>query len=112
MPDGLELEFSFPVDEESAKDPGAWQAEMWNYLWSSKYGSDQFSVLTGEKGHDKLAVTKVTLLDDRRVQLTIPQLKVCDQLQLDMKVRNDQDELFVERLYMTIHAIPSMSAGN
>lgn len=104
---GLELTFNFALDPQSVTEPMAWQAEMWNYLWSRKYGSDQFSVLTpGEKGHDKLSIRKVTLTGDRKLNLTIPNLQACDQFSLQMDFKDHSGESFIEHVYLTIHAQP------
>jgi len=82
-PNGLRLRLSFPLHPSAATNPASWQAEMWNYRWSKKYGSDQYSVLRpGEQGRDKLSITEAALINSQTVQLTIPNLRVCDQLLL------------------------------
>lgn len=104
---GLELTFNFALDSLTATDPTSWQAEMWNYLWSRKYGSDQFSVLRpGEKGRDSLSIRKVTLTGDRKLNLIIPDLTTCDQLSLKMDFKDQSGERFIEHVYLTIHAQP------
>ena len=104
---GIELVFNFALDADSVVDPESWHAEMWDYLWSRNYGSDQYSVLRpGEVGRDRIAVTKVTRMDDRTVHLTIPDLQVCDQLSLKMNFNDGEGSKFVEHVYLTIHAIP------
>ncbi|MGA1618022.1 MAG: hypothetical protein ACO37F_05860, partial [Pirellulales bacterium] len=110
-PSGLRLRFSFPLHSTSAVNPDNWRAEMWDYLWSKKYGSDQFSVLQpGKKGRDHLAISKAMLVDPQTVQLTIPNLRVCDQLLLKMVVDDSEGEPFAEEAYLTIHAIPAEAA--
>ncbi len=104
---GLELRFSFAVDPKSACDSQSWRGEMWDYLWSKQYGSDQYSVLRpGEKGRDALLVKNIRLIDDRTVHLSIPDLKVCDQLSLEMNFTDAAGDRFIEHLYQTIHAVP------
>ncbi|QDU92786.1 DUF6797 domain-containing protein [Lignipirellula cremea] len=106
-PTGLELTFNFPLDEKSVTDPSVWEGQMWDYLWSRKYGSDQFSVLRpGEKGRDPLPVQKVTLLSDRKLHLTIPDLAPCDQVSVQMNFNDAAGDKFVEHVYLTIHAAP------
>ena len=106
--DGLTLTFNFDLDRESVGDPNSWSAEMWDYLWSRRYGSDQFSVRDkGRKGHDRLTIKSATLDGQQRVQLAIPDLAVCDQLKLEVRLKDAAGELFVEDLYMTVHAIPA-----
>jgi hypothetical protein len=107
-PTGLELTFNFDVDPKTASDPQAWRGEMWDYLWSMKYGSDQYSVLKpGEKGRDSLPVEKVTLVGRRTLRLTIPDLKVCDQMSLKLNFSDASGDKFIEHVYLTIHAKPS-----
>lgn len=111
IPDGIELTFSFDVDEASATDPSTWQAEMWNYLWSARYGSDQFSVMNPEeKGHDRLEVEAIEMVNSRTVRLLIPNLRVCNQLLLQMNLQDANGNRFIEQLYATINAIPTTSA--
>lgn len=105
--DGVELSFSFEVDPTSAGGEAAWQAEMWDYLWSRRYGSDQFSVRRpGEPGHDPLEIEKVEVINPTTVHLHIPGLEVCDQLRLEMKFRDAEGKLFTEELFATVHQIP------
>ena len=107
VPDGLELSFSFAIDSKTACDPQSWRGEMWDYLWSTRYGSDQYSVLKpGEKGRDVLSIKSVGLTNEKTVRLNIPNLHVCDQVSLEMNFKDSKGETFVEHAYLTIHAIP------
>jgi len=107
VPGGIELSFSFDVDPASVQQPGAFAAEMWNYLWSKRYGSDQFSVRNpDERGHDELTIEAVEIVSPRRLRLVIPDLAVCDQLQLSMLFSTSSGQTFTEVAYLTIHAIP------
>ncbi|MBL9093149.1 MAG: c-type cytochrome, partial [Planctomycetaceae bacterium] len=105
---GLELRFNFAVDPGSAGDPQSWRGEMWNYLWSQQYGSDQYSVTrSGVKGRDTLAIREIHLLDERTLRLIIPNLRVCDQLSLTMEFKDAQGWGFVEQVYLTVHEMPA-----
>ncbi|MCA9079881.1 MAG: c-type cytochrome [Planctomycetaceae bacterium] len=104
---GLRLHFTFPVLPQSATDPASYRAEMWDYRWAKRYGSDQWSVRDPDKqGHDPLTINKVDLLDDQTVQLHIPDLAICDQLWLRMSFNDAQLRPFAEEVYSTVHAIP------
>ncbi|MEO1990832.1 MAG: DUF6797 domain-containing protein [Pirellulales bacterium] len=104
---GLQIRFNFDLDPDSVDTPDAWNISMWNYLWSKKYGSDQFSVLDPEKkGRDRLEVKDVQLINARTVVLSIPELQVCDQVHVGMLLADQSGELFPEEVYLTIHAIP------
>ena len=102
----LELTFSFALSDQ-AKNPEFWTAEMWDYLWSKKYGSDQFSVLNpGTIGRDALHIKTIELTDNNHTaKLTIPKLSVCDQLRLEMEFEDLAGETFVEEIFFTIHQI-------
>ncbi|MCA9037100.1 MAG: c-type cytochrome [Planctomycetaceae bacterium] len=104
---GLRITFSFDLDEQSLKNADSWQAEMWNYLWSKRYGSDQFSVRRPEeRHHDQVEVTDARVLDSRTVEITMPGLQVCDQMQLKMNLKSAGGRRYAETIWMTIHAIP------
>jgi len=107
-PTGIELTFNFAIDTETAAAPERWQAEMWNYKWSKRYGSDQFSVRQpDEKGHDTVRVTEVRIHKDHRtVHLTMPDLAVCDQLRLDFEIDSADGVPVKQPVYFTIHGIP------
>jgi hypothetical protein len=82
---------------------------MWNYHWSKRYGSDQFSVLEPDrKGRDSLSLTAAVSGEDKKtVDLTIPNLRVCDQVFLSLNLRDQSGEPFTEQIYLTVHAIPA-----
>lgn len=104
---GIVLRFNFDLDQASATDPDSYQSAMWNYLWSRRYGSDQFSVNNpDQKGRDKLTIAKCIPLDNQTVRLDIPDLKVCNQLLMKVKLKDRDGQAFVEDLYLTINAIP------
>ncbi len=107
VPGGIELTFSFDLDPASAQRPEAFTAEMWNYLWSKRYGSDQFSVRNPDtQGHDPLTVEAVDVLGPRRLRLVIPDLAICDQLELSVLVADTSGQTFSDTAFLTIHAIP------
>jgi hypothetical protein len=107
VPEGIELTFSFDVDPASVQRPEAFDAEMWNYLWSKRYGSDQFSIRNPEEsGHDLLDIETVEIVSPRQLRLVIPGLTICDQLQLSMLISTRSGQTFTDTAYLTIHAIP------
>jgi len=42
---GIKLDFTCEVDAMAAADAGNWNIEVWNYIWSSAYGSPDISTL-------------------------------------------------------------------
>ncbi len=108
IPGGLELRFSFDVDPLAISDSNAWRAEMWDYLWSKQYGSDEYSILEpGAKHRDALKIEKLFIVDAHTIRLSLPEMRVCDQLALDMKFLDSKGELFIEKVFLTIHEIPT-----
>ena len=105
---GLSLSFNFPLDRATAIDPRHYQLEQWNYLWSSNYGSDQYSVKhPGEKGHDRLNVTGAQISQDgRQVMLLIPGLGPANQVELRVNLTAADGNPWKELVYLTINAVP------
>jgi hypothetical protein len=63
---GVEIAFSAPLDG-TAADTAGWSAEHWNYRWTGRYGSPEYSPTEPEKkGKDLLLVDKVTLSPDKK----------------------------------------------
>jgi hypothetical protein len=103
----LLLQFSFPVDPASIEREGAVSGELWNYRWSSAYGSDQYSPTTGERGVDPLRIQKLVLEKEGTVlRIYAQELRPVDQLHLTLRLKARDGDPFEEDLYWTIHAIP------
>lgn len=69
----LSVTFSEPLNRELAEDTESYSAEQWNYLWSSKYGSADYSLADPEKeGRDPVKITTAKLQpDNKTVLLTV-----------------------------------------
>jgi hypothetical protein len=106
--DGLSLRFNFALDRASAANPTNYHLEQWNYLWSSNYGSDQYSLEhPGQKGHDQLNITSVKLSEDGcQAFLTIPGLRPVNQVELRLSLTAADGTPWKELAYLTINAIP------
>jgi hypothetical protein len=106
--DGLSLKFNFALDRAAAVNPANYHLEQWNYLWSSKYGSDQYSAEhPGLKGHDRLNITSVKLSDDgRQVLLTIPGIRPVHQVEMRLDLTAADGSPWKELAYLTINALP------
>lgn len=107
-PDGMALRFNFELERASALEAASYHLEQWNYLWSSTYGSDQYSAEhPGQKGHDLLQVTSIRLSEDRhQVLLTIPGLRPVNQVEIRLNLRARDGAGFKELVYLTINAVP------
>jgi glucose/arabinose dehydrogenase len=106
--DGLALKFNFPLETASATNPASYHIEQWNYLWSSRYGSDQYSVEhPGHKGHDKLTATSIKVAGDRRsVLLMIPGVRPVNQVEIRLDLKAGDGSAFRELAYLSINAVP------
>jgi hypothetical protein len=109
---GVKITFTNPVDSKSAADPDNYLVEMWNYKWSSTYGSADYSTRSesesaGKKkaeGHDALAVKSATVSPDgKTVMLELPDIKPCNQMHIVMKIRTPEGRPLPVEIYNTIH---------
>ena len=105
-PDRLTLRFSEPVDAEAAAAADRFRVEQWNYRWTARYGSDQWSVVDPDRrGRDALSVRAARAVDGGRgIELTIPDLRPADQVRIECE---DLPGLRGEPVvHMTIRALP------
>jgi len=106
--DAIELTFTDPVDAETAGDPDSYLAQQWNYLYSEKYGSPDFSVVNPKKeGRDpvEIKLAKVST-DGRRVTLEMPGLKPVMQQMIRFKIRSADGAPISQEIWHTIHKVP------
>jgi hypothetical protein len=101
------ITFSEPLDRELAEDIESYGAEMWNYRWTSNYGSPDFSVANPEKqGRDAVQIQSAKLQPDgKTVVLTIPTLRPAMQFALRYNLETTKGEPIQSALYATINAM-------
>ena len=124
---GIKLDFTCEVDAMAAADAGNWNIEVWNYIWSSAYGSPDISTLEttvvatepgkdgklqfskaqmSERKHDPLTVKSATVSVDRRsVFLEIPDLRPAMQMQLKYEIKAADGVELRGQVINTIHAL-------
>jgi hypothetical protein len=124
---GIKLDFTCEVDAMAAADAGNWNIEVWNYIWSSAYGSPDISTLEttvvatepgkdgklqfsklqmSERKHDPLTVKSATVSADRRsVFLEIPDLRPAMQMQLKYDIKAADGVELRGQVINTIHAL-------
>jgi len=124
----VEVRFGEALDPVVAKDPGSWNIEIWNYLWSAAYGSPDLSTKVkpvpaaevGKDGkpefskeqmsqtnHDLLKVSRVELsADGRTATLYLNDLVPCMQMSLKYNLRSADGTELSGRITNTIHALP------
>jgi len=125
----VEVRFGEALDAVVAKDPGSWNVEIWNYLWSAAYGSPDLStkvkpVQAAEVGkdgkpefskeqmsqtnHDLLKVSRVELsADGRTATLFLNDLVPCMQMSLKYNLRSADGTELSGRIVNTIHGLPA-----
>ena len=108
-PDGVELEFTSPLDPASVRDPDNWAVERWNYQWTEKYGSPEFSVADPtRKGRDPVPVEGVDLsADGTRVRLRLGVVEPVMQQRIKFRVRAADGTEVDQEVYHTIHRVPT-----
>jgi len=106
--DGIELKFTTPLDRESAADLERWAVLQWNYLYSEKYGSPEFSVANPKKqGRDTVDVKAAKVSDDgRTVFLEISDLKPVMQMMIRYRLRSAAGAAVAEEAYLTLNRVP------
>jgi hypothetical protein len=124
---GIKLDFTCEIDAKVAADAGNWNIEVWNYIWSSAYGSPDISTLEtkvaatelgndgklqfskaqmSERKHDPLIVKSATVSADRRsVFLEIPDLRPAMQMQLKYDIKAADGVELRGQVINTIHAL-------
>jgi hypothetical protein len=106
--DGVSMTFTTPLDESVAKDMGNYSVEQWNYLWSSEYGSAEYSVADPkEKAHDPVEVKTVTLSPDKKtVHLKLEEVVPVMQMKIQMKLKAADGSPMEYSIYNTINKVP------
>ena len=101
------ITFSEPINRELAEDVESYSAEMWNYKWSSTYGSPDFSVTTPERvGRDAVKITAAKLSDEgKTVVLTFPALREAMQFAVTFNIETADGEPVQSTLYATINQL-------
>ncbi len=100
---GVLVGFTQPVDPAVATRPGNTFAQVWNYRYSSTYGSLEYSTRhPGVVGHDPLPIRSVHILPDgKTLFLEIPDVQPVNQLHLRLEV----DDGPAHELYATINKL-------
>jgi len=104
---GVNITFTSPLDEASAKDVGNWNVEMWNYIYSAGYGSPEVSVHDAkQKKHDKPEVMAVTLSPDKKtVTLKLSELVPAMQMKVRFNLKSADGAPVNGDIYNTVHKI-------
>tara|TARA_B100000029_G_C17598348_1_gene964950 strand:+ start:43 stop:4602 length:4560 start_codon:yes stop_codon:yes gene_type:complete len=103
---GVLITFSYPLDRETAVNPQSYNIERWNYRRTPNYGSQDYRVSDGRKGHDKLYATEVLLSDDSKsVFLKIPDMRPAMQMEIKYNIKSQDGEWISQFIHHTIHVL-------
>ena len=105
---GIEIGFSDPLERASAEDRQNYSVEQWNYRWTEKYGSDDYSVADPEKkGRDTVNLRAAKLSpDNKHVLLEIPELKPVMQMKIKFALKAVDGAPVAWEIYNTINRVP------
>jgi glucose/arabinose dehydrogenase len=105
---GVALTFSEPLDKESAADTDSYAVQQWNYDWSEKYGSPDFSVADPKKkGRDTVDVKSAKLSPDgKTVTLEIPGIRPVMQMAIKVRSKAADGAAVSLEVYNTINKVP------
>ncbi len=100
---GVRIDFSEPIDPQTASNVRNHFAQCWNYRYSGAYGSPEFSAEhPGTPGHDVLEIQSAHVLKDgKSLFLEIQEIQPVNQLYVRMQV----DEGDPQDLFMTVHKL-------
>jgi hypothetical protein len=96
--DGMTIEFSDPLDPESAAEPDNYAVKVWSLVRAARYGSDH---------HDEheLEITSARLsTDGRTVQLSIPEISPTWCMEIRCSLRAADGQRVNRVIHNTVHA--------
>ncbi|GAB4150978.1 MAG: hypothetical protein Tsb009_26120 [Planctomycetaceae bacterium] len=100
FPGRVQIRFSDPLDEESAKKLTGYQVKVWSLKRTKSYGSKHYN-------EHALKVTAARLSKDRKtVELSIPDLKPTWCMEVKYSLKTDGETPFSGVIHNTIHALP------
>ncbi len=100
--DGVEFEFSGPVDPTLASNPARFTARRWNYQWASNYGSAHYSLIEpGMKGEDPVKIEAAKVAGSI-VHVRLEDVRVVNQL----VVTYDLGQELKGEVFFTVNRIP------
>ena len=105
---GVNITFTCAMDEASANDEQSYAAEVWNYEWTEKYGSPEFSVADPrQQRHDPVSIKSTKLSSDgKTVFLEIPDLKPAMQMKIQFRLKAADGTPVEYEIYNTINQLP------
>ncbi len=106
-PGKIEITFDTTLDKKLAEDSESYSLEQWNYLWSSQYGSKDWSIINPKKNErDTVTIQSAKLkINNKTVVLTVPNLSKAMQFELKYDMDDSQGKLVRGSLAGTINKL-------
>ncbi|HYV26768.1 MAG TPA: hypothetical protein VFA77_04510, partial [Candidatus Eisenbacteria bacterium] len=106
--EGIQIKFTAPLDAASATDPGNWNLEQWNYVWSPNYGSPEISVEDPQKRtHDPVAVQAIHLSADKTsVFLKLANIRPVMQMKIKFNLNAADGTPMAQEIFNSILRVP------
>ena len=104
---GIHIDFTCALQRESAEDVQNYALEQWNYLWSDKYGSPEFSVKEPTRqGRDPVELKSARLESDgRSVFLEIPAIHPVMQMKIQFRLKAADGASVAHTIHNTINYV-------
>ena len=104
---GMAITFTDPLEPATANDVNSYDVEQWGYVWSSTYGSPEFSVANPtKKGHDTVGVKSAKLqADGRTVFLEMPAIRPVMQMAITYKLKTADGHAAEGEVFNTINTL-------
>jgi hypothetical protein len=104
VPTGVRLSFAQKLDPAAATNPKNFNAAWWQYRWSADYGSKRWKVSNPlVEGQDDLPVTAAKLIDEKTVEIQVPNLHPVMQMHTGFNIQGVDGTPLVGSVYLTIH---------
>ncbi len=105
---GLNVTFTCALDAASANDVQNYAIEQWNYEWTEKYGSPEFSAADPRRqAHDAVEVRSARLSPDRRsVFLELPDIRPVMQMRLQFRLKSADGAPVAHEIHNTVNRVP------
>ena len=101
---GIRIDFSTPLDSETASKVTNYFAQQWNYEHSKSYGSVEYSVFRPHMiGHDRVEIRSVQILNKgKSVFLEVPRIVPCYQMHIRMHLASKDGTPFETEIFPTV----------
>ncbi len=105
--DRIKITFGVPLNVAVASDPANYSITQWNYRWTSKYGSDSWSVIDPtRKGEDPVEVRSASIsADGKTVTLTTQPLQAVMQMRVKFSIAAADGTTLIQEIDNTIHRV-------